>query len=67
VGTDHETVATAIGTVVDGNDVTGLFIVHCCIWEGKGWGGSWGEVMDRMDMNPGIICCVCVVHARFVG
>jgi hypothetical protein len=28
VGTDHETVATAISTVVDGNDVAGLFIVR---------------------------------------
>jgi hypothetical protein len=35
VGTDHETFATAIGTVVDGNDVAGLFIVriHLCAWE----------------------------------
>jgi hypothetical protein len=28
VGTDHETFATAIGTVVDGNDVAGLFILR---------------------------------------
>jgi len=28
VGTDHETFTTAIGTVVDGNDVAGLFIVR---------------------------------------
>jgi hypothetical protein len=26
VGTDHETFTTAINTVVDGNDVAGLFI-----------------------------------------
>jgi hypothetical protein len=31
VGTDHETFTTAISTMVDGNDVAGLFIVriHC--------------------------------------
>jgi len=28
VGTNHETFTTAISTVVDGNDVAGLFIVR---------------------------------------
>jgi hypothetical protein len=36
VGTDHETVTTAISTVVDGNDVAGLFIVRACVWGGRG-------------------------------
>lgn len=35
VGTNHETITTAISTVVDGNDVAGLFI-HCAYEVGRG-------------------------------
>lgn len=38
VGTDHETVTTAIVAVVNGNDVAGLFIVRCvhlCVHMGE--------------------------------
>lgn len=35
VGTDHETVTAAISTMVDGNDVAGLFIVRACVRMGR--------------------------------
>jgi len=38
VGTDHETVTTAIVAVVNGNDVAGLFNVRCvhlCVHMGE--------------------------------
>jgi hypothetical protein len=52
VGTDHEAVTTAICTMVDGNDVAGLFIVRlCCVCV------CGGQRQRRNEsMNRGIIC-----------
>lgn len=51
VGTDHETFTTAMGTVVDGYDVTGLFIVRCVLCVRM----QWVEVESEMN-ESGMIC-----------
>ena len=49
VRTDHETITTAISTMVDGNDVAGLFIhsfsfVHCAVM-------NYGEVEVDVEIE----------------